>query len=183
MRSCSNRNFIKYLQNHEEAGDVGTKSQRNFVFQLGRSYCGHRRINWPTLNMRPLATIHLGRSFNTWQTPMKWWLVISLHLSSRGTCGWRCRFWKTVFSISPLSQDSNCPTLQCKNFSGLNKTEVDPKEAIENFKASVKAYQDKGPLAVHPIFGKVTREQVDNITLSHAAMHLSFVRAKSEWFK
>ena len=61
-----------------------------------------------------------------------------------------------------------------------SKTEVDPKEAIENFKASVKAYQDKGPLAVHPIFGKVTREQVDNITLSHAAMHLSFVRAKSE---
>ena len=59
-----------------------------------------------------------------------------------------------------------------------SKTEVDPKEAIENLRASVKAYRDKGPLAVHPIFGKTTREQVDNLTLSHAAMHLSFVRSR-----
>ena len=57
-------------------------------------------------------------------------------------------------------------------------TDVDLKEAVENFRASVKAYKEKGPLPVHPIFGKATKEQVDKVTLNHAAMHLSFVHPK-----
>ncbi len=48
-------------------------------------------------------------------------------------------------------------------------------DAIANLKDSVAYYQEHGPLPVHPIFGKATREQVDRLTCSHAAMHLSFV--------
>jgi len=59
-----------------------------------------------------------------------------------------------------------------------SQSEVDLKESIENFRTSVKAYKDKGPLPVHPVFGKATKEQVDKMILSHAAMHLSFVRPK-----
>ena len=58
------------------------------------------------------------------------------------------------------------------------QSDVDLKEAIENFRTSVKAYRDKGPLSVHPVFGKATREQIDKMVLSHAAMHLSFVHPK-----
>ena len=53
--------------------------------------------------------------------------------------------------------------------------DTDLQQAIDNFKASVKAYYVQGPLDTHPIFGKASREQIDRITLAHAAMHLSFV--------
>lgn len=59
-----------------------------------------------------------------------------------------------------------------------SSTEVDLSEAIENFRTSVNTYNEKGPLPAHPIFGKATREQIDNITLQHAAMHMSFVHPK-----
>lgn len=41
-----------------------------------------------------------------------------------------------------------------------SQSEGDLKDAIENFRSSVAAYKDKGPLPVHPIFGKATKEQV-----------------------
>ena len=47
--------------------------------------------------------------------------------------------------------------------------------AIEMLKDSVTYYKKHGPLPVHPIFGKASREQVDRLTCNHAAMHLSFV--------
>lgn len=48
-------------------------------------------------------------------------------------------------------------------------------DAVQMLKESVAYYKDHGPLPVHPIFGKATREQLDRLTCSHAAMHLSFV--------
>lgn len=54
---------------------------------------------------------------------------------------------------------------------------VELAEAINRFKASVDHLEAKGPLPVHPIFGKATREQTENLLLSHAAMHLSHVVA------
>lgn len=51
-------------------------------------------------------------------------------------------------------------------------------EALAAFRQSVERYQQKGPLPVHPIFGKATREQIDLITLRHAAMHLGFVHTR-----
>ena len=80
--------------------------------------------NWPDLNTRRLAAIHLATSSNTLRPPMKWWLEISLHPSFRGTCVGRCRLLKMAFSISRLSQDSNCPPRQCKNFSGLKPKSI-----------------------------------------------------------
>jgi hypothetical protein len=48
-------------------------------------------------------------------------------------------------------------------------------DAITMLKESVAHYKEHGPLPVHPIFGAATREQLDRLTRSHAAMHLSFV--------
>ena len=59
-----------------------------------------------------------------------------------------------------------------------SQSDVDLEEAIGKFRASVKAYVDKGPLPIHPVFGKATPEQIDRVTLSHAAMHLSFVHSR-----
>jgi len=53
--------------------------------------------------------------------------------------------------------------------------EISIEAAIEQLKESVADYQARGPLPVHPIFGKATREQLDGLNLRHAAMHLSFV--------
>ena len=48
-------------------------------------------------------------------------------------------------------------------------------DAVAELKDSVEYYRTHGPLPVHPIFGKASREQLDRVTCSHAAMHLSFV--------
>ena len=48
-------------------------------------------------------------------------------------------------------------------------------DAVAMLKESVAYYEQHGPLPVHPIFGKASRQQLDHLTCSHAAMHLSFV--------
>ena len=53
--------------------------------------------------------------------------------------------------------------------------EIAIEDAIQMLKESVAYYKQHGPLPVHPIFGKATREQLDRLTCNHAAMHLSFV--------
>jgi hypothetical protein len=53
--------------------------------------------------------------------------------------------------------------------------EITVEDAVQMLKESVLYYKEHGPLPVHPIFGKATREQLDRLTCSHAAMHLSFV--------
>ncbi len=59
-------------------------------------------------------------------------------------------------------------------------SDVQLSDAIDKFKRSVEAYRKNGPLPVHPIFGKATAEEIEGITLRHAAMHLSFVSAEPE---
>jgi len=78
---------------------------------------------------------------------------------------------------NPVKPGFNLPNKAMQDFF-WSQSEVDLQEAIENFRSSVKAYKEKGPLPVHPIFGKATREQVDKLILSHAAMHLSFAHPK-----
>ena len=56
-----------------------------------------------------------------------------------------------------------------------SEEEIAIEDAIYMLKDSVAYYKEHGPLPVHPIFGKATREQLDRLTCSHAAMHLSFV--------
>jgi len=53
--------------------------------------------------------------------------------------------------------------------------EVDVPQAIAHLRESVENYDANGPLAVHPVFGKATREQIDSLNITHCAMHLSFV--------
>ncbi len=48
-------------------------------------------------------------------------------------------------------------------------------QALAHLRESVEHYNQKGPLPVHPIFGKATKEQVDGLNCKHCAMHLSFV--------
>lgn len=48
-------------------------------------------------------------------------------------------------------------------------------QAIADLKESAENYKKNGPLPVHPVFGKATKEQIDNLAFSHAAMHLGFV--------
>lgn len=55
--------------------------------------------------------------------------------------------------------------------------EVDVQQALSHLKESVENYKTNGPLAVHPVFGKVSREQNDRLNQSHCAMHLSFVHS------
>lgn len=55
------------------------------------------------------------------------------------------------------------------------ENEIEPETALENFKESVASYETDGPLPEHPIFGTATKEQVHNLLVSHASMHLSFV--------
>lgn len=53
--------------------------------------------------------------------------------------------------------------------------EVDVQTALQHLKESVSNYQATGPLAVHPVFGKLSADKVDRLNCNHCAMHLSFV--------
>lgn len=53
--------------------------------------------------------------------------------------------------------------------------DVDVQQAVAHLKESVENYYTNGPLEVHPVFGKASREQIDNLNITHCAMHLSFV--------
>lgn len=86
-------------------------------------------------------------------------------------------FLKNGILNNPVKPGFKLPNKSMQEFF-WSQSEVDLKEAIENFRSSVKEYKDKGPLPVHPVFGKATEEQIDKMLLSHAAMHLSFVHAK-----
>ncbi len=86
-------------------------------------------------------------------------------------------FMKNGILNNPVEPGFNLPNSSMQEFF-WSSTEVDLNEAIENFRKSIKAYKEHGPLPVHPVFGKATKEQVDKMTLSHAAMHLSFVHPR-----
>lgn len=53
--------------------------------------------------------------------------------------------------------------------------EFEISESLTHLKESVENYKANGPLEVHPVFGKVSREQNYRLNCGHCAMHLSFV--------
>ena len=55
--------------------------------------------------------------------------------------------------------------------------DVEVLTALNHLVESVENYKTNGPLPVHPIFGKATREQIDRLNCGHCAMHLSFVHS------
>lgn len=77
----------------------------------------------------------------------------------------------------PVEPGFKLPSDQMQSFF-WSVEEPDLSEAIEQFKQSAEVYKNQGPLPAHPIFGKATPEQIDGLTLKHAAMHLSFVHSQ-----
>lgn len=55
------------------------------------------------------------------------------------------------------------------------KKEQTLQDAIEHLRQSVERYKTQGPLAKHPMFGAITKEQNLSLNLRHAALHLGFV--------
>ncbi|MCA9051221.1 MAG: DUF1569 domain-containing protein [Planctomycetaceae bacterium] len=53
--------------------------------------------------------------------------------------------------------------------------EFDVTDALAHLKESVEYYKANGPLAKHPMFGRVTEQQNLNLNCRHAALHLGFV--------
>lgn len=53
--------------------------------------------------------------------------------------------------------------------------DVDVQQALTHLKESVERFNTRGPLEVHPIFGKIAPEQSIRMNCGHCAMHLSFV--------
>lgn len=52
---------------------------------------------------------------------------------------------------------------------------VSNSEGLAQLKAAVARLQQTPQRAIHPVFGKVTREEWDTIHLGHAALHMSFL--------
>ncbi len=55
------------------------------------------------------------------------------------------------------------------------ENDIELVDAFAYFKETVAFYQTQGPLPAHPLFGAVTRSQIEGMLMRHAAMHLSFV--------
>jgi len=55
------------------------------------------------------------------------------------------------------------------------ETELDVPSAVQRLRESTEYYKQHGPLDVHPFFGKLTRQEADELNCRHAALHLSFV--------
>jgi hypothetical protein len=53
--------------------------------------------------------------------------------------------------------------------------DVDLHQSIAHLKAAVETYKTKGPLVIHPVFGKLSPEKNFKLQCDHSAMHLSFV--------
>ena len=53
--------------------------------------------------------------------------------------------------------------------------DFDVSEALQKLRESTDYYKANGPLEVHPFFGRLTREEADQLNCRHAALHLSFV--------
>lgn len=53
--------------------------------------------------------------------------------------------------------------------------EVDVQQALNHLRESVKDYNERGPLEIHPMFGKVPRDKITRLNVNHCALHLSFV--------
>ena len=80
-------------------------------------------------------------------------------------------FLKNGILNNPVEPGFKLPNKSMQEFF-WSQSEVDIKEAIENFRTSVQVYKEKGPLPVHPIFGKATREQVDKLILNLSLIHI-----------
>lgn len=108
-----------------------------------------------------LARTHDMASGKTGKPPIPWFMKMLMPLMK-----------KSIFS-SDVKPGVNLPKKAEQYF--WPKEDIDVQQALAHLKASVEYYNQNGPLPVHPVFGKATREQIDRLNCSHCAMHLSFV--------
>ena len=80
---------------------------------------------------------------------------------------------KMVISPKPLKPGIKLPA-KGEAFFWPDK-DIDVETGLKYFLESAENYKSNGPLPTHPFFGKLTREQADELTCRHAALHLSFV--------
>ncbi len=55
--------------------------------------------------------------------------------------------------------------------------EIEVSTGLQAFRESVEYYKSAAPLEKHPFFGKLTRDESDELNCRHAALHLSFVHS------
>ena len=80
-----------------------------------------------------------------------------------------------VINAIPMKPGDNLPA-NAESFFWPDK-EFDVQSALRHLKESTEYYKANGPLDRHPFFGKLTREQCDQLNCRHAALHLSFVHS------
>ena len=85
---------------------------------------------------------------------------------------------RMVINSKPMKPGIKLPA-KGEAFFWPNK-EFDVPTALQYFKESVEYYKSNGPLQRHPFFGKITKEQCDELNCRHAALHLSFVQRIEE---
>ncbi len=108
-------------------------------------------------------------------------LAITLDMASGKTKGpkfpWFMRlampFLKKGILNNPLEPGFSLPR-NAETFFWPDK-EFDVQAALAHLEEAVDHFQTKGPLAVHPVFGKATTEQIVRLNVNHCALHLSFV--------
>lgn len=80
---------------------------------------------------------------------------------------------RRMILTGPLKPGFNLPADAEKFF--WPEEDVDVHTALQHLKESVDNYQSTGPLAIHPVFGKLPAERINELNFKHCAMHLSFV--------
>ncbi|MFK8114978.1 MAG: DUF1569 domain-containing protein [Rubripirellula sp.] len=80
---------------------------------------------------------------------------------------------KMVINSKPLKPGVKLPA-SGESFFWPDK-DFDLPTALQAFRDSVSNYKSDGPVEVHPFFGKLTREECDQLNCRHAALHLGFV--------
>lgn len=80
---------------------------------------------------------------------------------------------RMVINSKPLKPGINLPA-KGESFFWPDQ-EFDVPSALQYLKESTENYNSNGPLAKHPFFGKLTKDECDQLNCRHAALHLSFV--------
>ena len=80
---------------------------------------------------------------------------------------------RMVIGSKPLKPGIKLPP-KAESFFWPNE-DISAKEGLARLKDSTDYYKANGPVEVHPVFGKLTREESDQLNCRHAALHLGFV--------
>ena len=86
---------------------------------------------------------------------------------------WGARLLRSRFIHRPLQPGFKLP----RNAQSIFWPEeaIDVQAALEHLRHAVNEFQATDPLPPHPIFGKLTREEHEQLQCRHCELHLSFV--------